>query len=406
MKVAFSSVNEYIELGSSIIGGIIQGISDGANELLGVVGGLAGDMLNAIKDGLGIASPSKEAIKISEQFMQGLEMGIEDSANDFQSSLTNLFALDEVQDAATQGAAGLSELFASAFQKAERFASQYFNTIRDEAGNLQAFSIFGGEAIDVNDQLVLGRINALDVLNKQQDALGLQLRLFDKINRAGLDFEALTHGIETGPQAGIIDMLELEVRINRELVKQDEERLALAEKQAKLAEKEAELKKLQQVQQVLGDALSAGLSVSGNIVNGITLGLETSQADLLELMIDIADNQVKAMEDSLGIESPSKRFADIGRQSMEGVIVGAKDMERQAIDKVRGVASSMIASPVQPSDGLGGNNRLMSMLSELLSRPSNQNDVQINNKITVDNQMRAAQMGTMFENQLNRAMPQ
>jgi len=168
---------------------------------------------------------------------------------------------------------------------------------------------------------------------------------------------------------------------------------------------EAEIEKSQRIQAIFGDLSVAGLN-AGDIVDGIVLGLETSESDLLDLMIAIANNQVQAMKDTLGIASPSKRFMEIGRQSMAGLAIGARDAENQAINAVRGVSNSIIQAPIQPGQGVNENSRLISLLTQVLNRPNTVYSPQITNHNVVDSQMRLNQMSTMINNQVQRMIPQ
>lgn len=74
--------SRFLSIGSSIVQGIINGITGSAGSLFDTIKGLANDALNAAKNFLGINSPSKRAAgEIGKPFAQGAAQGVTDHAH-------------------------------------------------------------------------------------------------------------------------------------------------------------------------------------------------------------------------------------------------------------------------------------------------------------------------------------
>lgn len=65
------------ELGVSIIEGLLKGMASMAIDLIGFIFGLSQDLTNAVKEALGIASPSKVMMNLGENVVKGFHEGIE-----------------------------------------------------------------------------------------------------------------------------------------------------------------------------------------------------------------------------------------------------------------------------------------------------------------------------------------
>lgn len=66
-------------------------------------------------------------------------------------------------------------------------------------------------------------------------------------------------------------------------------------------------------------------NIGDNIISGIWSGLEAGWTWLTDKVSSLASSLLGAAEDALGIESPSKEFAYVGRMSGEGIGVGWED---------------------------------------------------------------------------------
>ena len=79
---AFKGIN-WAELGKNIIDGIINGIKNAASSLMGVLQDMASQALDAVKDKLGIKSPSRVfRDQVGKQIPAGMAQGVEDGMDE------------------------------------------------------------------------------------------------------------------------------------------------------------------------------------------------------------------------------------------------------------------------------------------------------------------------------------
>jgi tape measure domain-containing protein len=84
----------------------------------------------------------------------------------------------------------------------------------------------------------------------------------------------------------------------------------------------------------------AGVDAAQGLVNGIA----SQQATINQMMVNIANSMVRAIKKKLKIKSPSEIFADIGRQSTEGMAKGLTDSAKVVTDAVSTVADGAVAA--------------------------------------------------------------
>lgn len=101
--------------------------------------------------------------------------------------------------------------------------------------------------------------------------------------------------------------------------------------------------KIKQLVQILVDKFSAlkekFLGVGKNIIDGIWQGIQSGWKWLTDKVGELAQGLLNAAKSVLGIHSPSKEFAWIGRMSAEGMVVGFDD-----VDPVGEIKSSLAGS--------------------------------------------------------------
>lgn len=78
-------------------------------------------------------------------------------------------------------------------------------------------------------------------------------------------------------------------------------------------------------------------NIGQNIVKGLINGITSYIGQAVEAVKRGVGNIIKGAKDALGISSPSKVFADMGRQSVAGYVKGVKDMAAQVQSTVNGV---------------------------------------------------------------------
>jgi phage-related protein len=89
-----------VNIGTSIISGIVQGLKNAGSQVIDFLKGLAGDAINAVKEFFGIQSPSTEMEGIGENLIAGLVGGLEGDENRVITAWTGI--LTKVTDQVTR----------------------------------------------------------------------------------------------------------------------------------------------------------------------------------------------------------------------------------------------------------------------------------------------------------------
>ena len=113
MKTFFSGVGHWAsDIASSIVDGLVNGLLNGASAVLEAMKALILHPVDAVKDFLGIHSPSKLFMDIGMNTGAGMEIGVDRSTAGVQDSLENM-----IQPPSPSGAGGASGSSASASSK-------------------------------------------------------------------------------------------------------------------------------------------------------------------------------------------------------------------------------------------------------------------------------------------------
>lgn len=325
---------DWLSIGSNIIAGIVDGISNAAGQIGDALTNAAQSSFDAVTSFLGIESPSK-------LFKEGVGTQIVAGVVD-----------------------GISEGTQELIKQAENLGRSVFSSFTDAvSGQTFLFSpITGGTSYATDDPLVTSRLGALDTLKKQNQFLSQQNRIVDEIARKGLDFGELTKGLTLGANMDVVELLELQVRLNRELLAQETEMLGNAEERARLSEAETRFKKeeetlrfLQEQQRTLEKATELGI---GSIFDGFEFGINADRASLIDLMTQISQEMQQQIIDDWQIQSPSKVAARLSENIMAGFaqpfsrILGTST--NNPISGMQGLSAGMIHSP--PPQVLRGSN--------------------------------------------------
>ena len=104
-------------------------------------------------------------------------------------------------------------------------------------------------------------------------------------------------------------------------------------------------RQLMKVSQTLAVNAGKNLYQAGvDAAEGLVKGLKAKRSDIREEMETIAREMIRALKKELKIKSPSEAFAEIGRQSMEGMAKGLSDSSRRVSDSIDHVADSALAA--------------------------------------------------------------
>ncbi len=131
-----------------------------------------------------------------------------------------------------------------------------------------------------------------------------------------------------------------------EIVATTAELVEQRERLARLAEQEQRLKFLEQQAQLLELIAEKGLDVEA-VLGGLELGLDANVEDVIAAMTRAMELIVAQAEEELGIASPSKVFARIGGEAMEGMAQGIQRLMSLPEAQSAIATQAMIAAPAQ-----------------------------------------------------------
>jgi tape measure domain-containing protein len=89
-------------------------------------------------------------------------------------------------------------------------------------------------------------------------------------------------------------------------------------------------------------ALEAAKQIGADIVNGIRQGISQKWDDLKSYVSGLGTGMLDGLKGRLGIKSPSREFAKLGGQSVEGLAVGWQENEHLILDAVSQTANSVL----------------------------------------------------------------
>lgn len=110
----FGEVYDYLSgldfgaIADNIVNSLVNGLSNGVGALVAAAKNLAGSALNAIKATLGIASPSKEMMKVASFTTEGFSIGLDNGSDDVQASMDALVSIPTKGDSAVKGPKAVS----------------------------------------------------------------------------------------------------------------------------------------------------------------------------------------------------------------------------------------------------------------------------------------------------------
>ena len=293
---------DWAAAGRAVIDGIAGAIRNGAAEIAGILREIAAGAIAAFKDALGASSPSQVFEDIGKDIIDGLVIGIRAGAGAVQGALDGLL------------------------------------------GQTTIFSPFGSAAFDVSDPLIQSRIAAKEFHSERIKFLQQQQRLFAQAIELGTDLT----GIRMDEHSSALDILELQVRVGRDLEQTELERLGIAQAQARLNVEQGRLNFLENQQKLLADIAEAGLDPAA-ILGGFQVGLEADQGDFLDAMTRFIQAMIRQTEDELGIASPSKIFASFGRDITAGLAKGIMATMQLPGRAVQAMTQAVIRPPASSS---------------------------------------------------------
>ena len=382
-----------INVGKDIVMGIWQGISSMASWIADKVGGFFSGIVDGVKDFLGIRSPSKLfRDEIGKNIGLGIAEGLEDSedetvkaANDLAESVYDKsvewldrqtkyqnYSLQEqlevweaIQDQFIKESRQYAEAEEEIFDLRQQIQEEFYDRAKELTTQITDLEQEYQDTLKDRAQEIFNSYGLFDAIPERQKASGRELirnledqiaameefyRGLDELSARGVGDDLVDEIREMGPDA--IDELSALLSLSDE--KLDEYAALYREKQALAnqvaVEELSELRKstTAQIQAQLTElqnlynqnAPNVGLAFS----NGLASGIRNGMSSVINSAVSVAQAAVEAVEEELGIHSPSRVFAGIGKNMALGL---AQGWENQIGRIQKEISGSMSVSVMQ-----------------------------------------------------------
>ncbi|MEV4806760.1 hypothetical protein AB0K18_42770 [Nonomuraea sp. NPDC049421] len=338
-------------LGSDLVAGIKNGFVNAWNSFTSAVGNLFSGFISWIKNLLGIASPSTVMAGIGSDtakgWVQGLlgqEQSIKDTAGKLTNAVLSAFksgsisegVKDTLVEAVQAGNTRLQALAKEREQIAKTLADAmaYVSQVSDQVRDWASLSSLG-----------LGSGQGQQPVTAQNIEAGLQARLarvrtfanvIKKLAKRGLSKSLLQQVIEAGPDGGV-ELGQAILEADAATFKSINSAAGMIDKAAKQAGKNA------------ADAL---FDAGKNAGKGFLTGLTSQKKQIEAAMKDIANALVAQIKKQLKIKSPSRVLADIGVNTVAGMVTGMNASAAAVVATARSIAGQ-VATGLTPAAGLG-----------------------------------------------------
>ncbi|MEU2181228.1 hypothetical protein [Streptomyces thermolilacinus] len=330
--------------------GLAAGMSSSTTGVYSSARQMAAAVAAGVRAELQIASPSKKMQALAREIGNGLIVGMTGSREKIAATAKRLSAAITAAFAGTKSKTD-DRLLAMVAKNTTRLqtlsdrriaivkkiaeAKEYANTLADSAragAGLQRLGMDEGEVSA--EGIRVGLISKLDRIQKFAKRIA-------ELGRRGLHKGLLRQILDMGPEAGY------------------EYATALASADA------ATWSQIQTAQSQI-DKAASGMALTGadamydagkQAGKGFLTGLAAQQKDIENLMLSIAKGMQDAIKKALGIKSPSRVMAELGRYSTEGLALGLREqipVLDRAVGQVAGRVSA--ARPVmgRPAAVAGG----------------------------------------------------
>lgn len=359
------------DIGSRLIEGIWEGITGLGSWLSNKVGGFFDGFVGGVKKFFGINSPSKLfRDEIGKNIGLGIAEGLEDSedeavkaANDLAESVYDKsvewldrqakyqnYSLQEqlevweaIQDQFIKESRQYAEAEEEIFDLRQQIQEEFYDRAKELTTQITDLEQEYQDTLKDRAQEIFNSYGLFDAIPERQKASGRELirnledqiaameefyRGLDELSARGVGDDLVDEIREMGPDA--IDELSALLSLSDE--KLDEYAALYREKQALAnqvaVEELSELRKstTAQIQTQLTElqnlynqnAPNVGLAFS----NGLASGIRNGMSSVINSAVSVAQAAVEAVEEELGIHSPSRVFAGIGKNMALGLAQG------------------------------------------------------------------------------------
>lgn len=313
---------------------IIQGLLDGINGMIDSVKGKLNELTNAIPDWKGPREKDAKLLRgAGRLIMKGLIKGFDDGRAGVKASLGDItkliektmdkrFKNDKKAKSMTKKALASLENETKALMKNAKRREQVYKKLekaQDKLKDLRKASAdyaksvkdgvlsytnvtnldtaFNADAMIAGLKARLEKVRQFAKLIKTLIAKGLNQTMIDQIVASGVEGGLATaSAIAAGGPEAIAEFNTLQTEINSAATS-------------------------------LGNTAANNMYQAGiQAAQGLVKGLQSQKKKLEKWAIDLARTLVNAIKKALGIKSPSRVFAELGRQTVKGMEIGLKDV--------------------------------------------------------------------------------
>jgi phage-related protein len=334
-------------VGRNIIQGMVNGVKSMAGSLVSAAKGVVGGAIDGAKSLLGISSPSKVFAQIGRDTgrgfikgMTGTQAKIKSTAEKVIGSITKAFrgrrtrVDDRLVGLVERGNVRLQSLARQRDSIAKRIAdAQKF------AGDLTAKARATGSL----GSIIQEDFFAPSFVEKRMRQSLAQIKAFTanvtKLQKKGLSKDLLRQILELGPEQGAAFAASLAGADAATIKRFNKLQSQIGSASSKLGKQGADL--------LFDSGKKAG--------QGFLTGLKAQQKNIEKLMLSIAKGMQKAIRKALGIRSPSRVMAQVGRMTVLGLQGGITRMVPavdQAMARIAGAVTN--GAPTMLHAGLTG----------------------------------------------------
>jgi len=344
-------------VGNNIIIGILNGINSGIKDIRGSITGIADNIVTIFKSVLGISSPSTVFMEFGINLIDGLIIGIQNSAGRIGEVLSSLFSGDILSSIIPEG--GLNNLLGGLLggggmgtqsqtdkqpQPGEEGGSGPFASMLASIQQLlpiiqqaqQQVTIFATTIQSGLTTMVASATESLSTLSEMlQSTFGDQL------------IETAT-ATATSMQSSSVQIVAVLQEMQNSLLMLSSEWAnvwqSIASSTSSMSSQVIGITRNMHSQIVNILSLENFYKIGVFIIKGIVKGIKENEDKVREALLDVIKKAMSAIKKELGISSPSKAGISIGQQIVTGLIIGAKQLTGQLTGEFENVGKSAIAA--------------------------------------------------------------
>lgn len=286
-----------VELAGNLVDGLVSGITSGIQSVVDGVVDLGASALSALKDFLGIASPSKEFKALGEYSSEGFAEGVTKDSDSITESLTSMAsAALEALNGKTGEFSGAGMRLASSMSSGMKIGIMQATATSLSLLTLLSLQITQKSSTfaESGKSLIQGLINGMEA-KKESSTTSINAIILALINKIKSN---VTNFMEAGAALfqGLINGME--------------------SKKSSVLSSVTSI--FSSVRSTLSTMSSDFRSAGENLVQGLINGINARRSDAINAASDVAKQMIKSTKDELGIHSPSKVFKEIGKNVILG----------------------------------------------------------------------------------------